>query len=68
MEQNPAETGAEPLLGLDKRGRPEVIWKKDQNGTVHEYTYDNRGRQTAVNVTAGGPGCSAPSRSRTTKN
>ena len=34
----------------------EVIWKKDQNETVHEYTYDRLGRQTADKVTALGLG------------
>ncbi|MHC4403090.1 MAG: hypothetical protein ACYTG0_25800 [Planctomycetota bacterium] len=32
------------------------IEKKDQNGTVHQYTYDSRGRKTADEVTTFGAG------------
>lgn len=34
----------------------EVTWKKDQNGTVHEYDYDDHGRRTQDRVTTVGTG------------
>ena len=51
-----ATTGVYDRVEYEYNRQRQPMKLKDQNGSVHEYVYDGRGRQTVDKVTAVGAG------------